>query len=220
MADELCLPKSKNCTTIQPSGTLSKIMGSKTSETCEGIHKPVGGKYVFNNVRFSRHDKLVEKLRKANYYIFDDPYASDSVLIRLPVKYDGIEFTNINGKEVNIETAIVQLDRYKLMMDNYVQHNCSVTVSYSVDEVPAIIEWFMKNWDSYVGVSFLFRASPEKTAKDLGYEYLPLEVTTKEKYDEYVESLKPFCLDEKERNENFSIDTGVSACINGVCPER
>lgn len=219
MADELGLPRSKNCTTVQPSGTLSKIMGARYSETCEGVHKPLG-KYIFNNVRFSKHDVLVEKLRKANYYIFNDPYASDSVLIRLPVKYDGIEFTNVDGKEINVESAITQLERYRLLMENYVQHNCSVTISYGVEEVPDIIEWFMKNWGSYVGVSFLFRNDPSKSAVDLGYPYLPQEVTTKEKYDEYVSQLKPFVLDEKEKNEHFSIDVGASMCVNGVCPEK
>jgi ribonucleoside-triphosphate reductase len=194
-------------------------MGSRYSETCEGVHKPLG-KYIFNNVRFSKHDVLVEKLRKANYYIFNDPYASDSVLIRLPVKYDGIEFTNVDGKEINVESAITQLERYRLLMENYVQHNCSVTISYGVEEVPDIIEWFMKNWDSYVGVSFLFRNDPSKSAVDLGYPYLPQEVTTKEKYEEYVSQLKPFVLDEKEKNEHFSIDVGASMCVNGVCPEK
>ncbi|RLA59769.1 MAG: ribonucleoside-triphosphate reductase, adenosylcobalamin-dependent, partial [Epsilonproteobacteria bacterium] len=44
MADELKLPRSKAVTTIKPSGTLSKLMG-----TTEGIHKPLG-RYIFNNV--------------------------------------------------------------------------------------------------------------------------------------------------------------------------
>ena len=55
MADELNLPKSKAVTTIKPSGTLSKVMS-----TTEGVHKPLG-KYIFNNVRFSKHDPLVDR---------------------------------------------------------------------------------------------------------------------------------------------------------------
>jgi ribonucleoside-triphosphate reductase len=215
MSDELCLPRSKNVTTVQPSGTLCKIM-----DTTEGAHKPLG-KYIFNNVRFSKYDNLVDNLKKSNYYVFNDPYSSDAVLVRLPVKYEHVDFDkDENGKDVNKESAILQLNRYKMLMDNYVQHNCSITISYSSDEVPEIIEWFMKNWNSYVGVSFLYRNNASKTAKDLGYPYLPQEVVTKEDYDSYVSTLKEFKLDEEEKNEHFEINVGNTMCINGVCPEK
>ena len=55
---------------------------------------------------------------------------------------------------------------------------------------PAIIDWLLNNWDCYVGVSFLFRNDPTKNAEDLGYAYLPQEVTTKEAYDAYVSQLE------------------------------
>ena len=63
MADELDLPRPKNVTTVKPSGTLSKIM-----DTTEGVHKPLG-KYVFNNVNFSKHDPIIDTLRSANYNV-------------------------------------------------------------------------------------------------------------------------------------------------------
>lgn len=215
MAEELQLPKSKNVTTIQPSGTLSKIL-----DCCEGVHKPLG-RFIFNNVRFSKYDKIVEKLRNANYYIFDDPYSSDSVLVRLPVKYDNIEFNKTHdGKEINIESALTQLNRYKFVMENYVQHNCSVTISYDLTEVPDIIDWFMENWDCYVGVSFLYRNDPSKSAKDLGYPYLPQEVVTEDVFNEYVKTLLPFDLDKDEKYNTFEINVGGSMCINGVCPDK
>ena len=53
-------------------------------------------------------------------------------------------------------------------------------------KVPAIIDWLLVNWEHYVGVSFLYRMDPSKTAMDLGYLYLPQEVCTKEDYEEYV----------------------------------
>jgi ribonucleoside-triphosphate reductase len=53
-------------------------------------------------------------------------------------------------------------------------------------EIPGIIDWIYANWDTYVGVSFLFCNDPTKTAADLGYAYLPQEVVTKETYDDYV----------------------------------
>ena len=113
------------------------------------------------------------------------------------------------------DASIDQLERYKLLMDNYVDHNCSITVSYDPSEVPEIIDWLDKNWDSYVGVSWLFRNDPTKTAADLGHPYLPQEVVTKEVFDAYVATLLPVNIDEA----NFE-DLIDDACSTGACPVR
>ena len=60
MADELNQARPKNVTTVKPSGTLSKIM-----DTTEGVHKPLG-KYILNNINFSKHDPVIQVLRDAN----------------------------------------------------------------------------------------------------------------------------------------------------------
>jgi len=210
MADELGLPRPKNVTTIKPSGTVSKIM-----DTTEGVHKPLG-KYIFNNINFSKHDPLVGKCREAGYRVFDNPNDPDGVLVTFPVKWEGVEFDVVDGKEVNLESAIDQLERYKMLMQNWCQQNVSCTVSYSVEEVPAIINWLLANWDNYVGVSFLFRADPTKTAKDLGYLYLPQEVVTKEQYETYSAQLKPLTLDDANSFEEIR----DNECAGGVCPIR
>ena len=120
------------------------------------------------------------------------------LLHHFPIKWDDIEFDEKDGKLVNLESAVTQLDRYKFLMDNWTDHNTSITVSYSPDEIPSIIDWILedKNWNSYVGVSFLLRADPTKTAKDLGFPYLPQQVITREEYDCYNSKLKTFDLDE------------------------
>ena len=214
MADELDLPRPKNVTCIKPSGTLSKIM-----DTTEGKHKPLG-KYIFNNVNFSKHDPLVPLCRAAGYKVIDNPLDPESVLITFPVCWDDVPFEKVvvNGvdMEVNIESAIVQLERYKMLMDNWCQQNVSATISYSVDEIPAIIDWLLENWNSYVGVSFLFRADPTKTAKDLGYLYLPQEVVTKDAYESYVANLQPISLEQANSFEEIE-DEG---CATGACPIR
>lgn len=208
MADELGLPRPKNITTVKPSGTLSKIM-----DTTEGVHKPLG-KYVFNNVNFSKHDPLVNKCRAAGYKVFDNPNDPEGVLVCFPVKWDTVPFTKVGDLEVNTESAIVQLERYKLLQTNWCQQNVSATISYSPDEAPAIIDWLLENWDHYVGVSFLFRADPTKSAKDLGYLYLPQEVVTKEVYDEYTSQLQPVHLDDDDND--YEIES--QECAGGACP--
>jgi len=212
MADELGLPRPKNVTTIKPSGTVSKIM-----DTCEGVHKPLG-KYIFNNVNFSKHDPLVPLCRSSGYKVIDNPTDPEAVLITFPVQWSDVPFERVEKDgmeiEVNLESAIVQLERYKMLMKSWCQQNVSATISYSADEVPEIIDWLLDNWDNYVGVSFLFRADPTKSAKDLGYLYLPQEVVTKDAYDAYVANLQPISLDEA----NSLIEIEQDECATGACP--
>jgi ribonucleoside-triphosphate reductase len=208
MSLELGLPAPKNVTCIKPSGTLSKIM-----DTTEGVHKPLG-KYIFNNVQFSKHDPVVEKLRQANYRVINHPVDDSGVLVTFPVMWDGVPFDKVDGKEVNIESAVVQLERYKLLQTSWNQQNTSVTISYDPSEAPAIIEWLLDNWDCYVGVSFIYRTDPTKTAKDLGYLYLPQEVVTEQDYREYAQTL-----DVVDLNDANSFDEITDAdCATGACP--
>lgn len=209
---------------VETHNTQTKVFGLEGDEIGEGVHKPLG-KYIFNHVNFSKNDRMVDALRAANYYVFDHPTDASGVIARIPVDYSNIPFDKalmtINGEEVevdvNLETAVSQLDRYKLLMDHYVDHNCSVTVSYDITEVPAIIDWLMENWDVYVGVSFIYRNDPTKTAEDLGYAYLPQAVTDEKTFRAYADTLLPVNFDGTESEEVF--DDG--ACeAGGACPIR
>jgi len=208
MAQELGLPSPKNITCVKPSGTLSKIM-----DTTEGIHKPLG-KYIFNNVQFSKFDPIVEVLRDANYNVVNHPTDDSGVLITFPVEWSDVPFHKVNGKEVNLDTAIEQLEKYKLIQTSWTQQNTSVTISYDPTEVPAIIEWLLDNWDCYVGVSFIYRTDPTKTAKDLGYLYLPQEVVDEQTFRNYVHQLTPVSLE----NANSFDEIIGEDCSTGACP--
>ena len=201
MAEDLGTPKSKNITTVKPSGTLSKLM-----DTTEGMHSPLGA-YVFNKVNFGIDDPMLPCLIEAGYEVMDNPYSSSSKLVTFPV-FNG-------GSEYNQDTAVVQLDRYKRLMQNWCDQNVSCTISYSPDELPSILDWLWNNWDHYVGVSFILRTDPTKTAADLGYAYLPQEVVSKQKYDEYVARLKPVNYDDGGSTSDLEAD-----CAGGACPIR
>ncbi len=211
MADQLGCPRPKNVTTIKPSGTLSKIM-----DTTEGIHKPLG-RYIFNNINFSKHDPLVPILKHAGYRVFENPLDATGMIVTFPVEWKDVPFESVDGKCVNTETALSQLDKYKQMMESYVDHNCSITISYDPSEVPDIVNWIDSNWDSYVGVSFLLRNDPSKSAEDLGYKYLPQEVVTKEEFHEYATKLESVDLDGATNSfEEIKDDE----CSTGVCPTK
>ena len=216
MADELGLQRPKNITTIKPSGTLGKVMS-----TTEGVHKPLA-KYIMNNINFGKNDPLLPRLREAGYEVRPNPnQPTEGVIVKFPIKWEHVEFDKVvkpNGDivEVNLESAITQLERYKKYQVHWCQQNVSNTISYSPDEVPDIIDWLLLNWEHYVGVSFLYRMDATKTAMDLGYLYLPQEVCTKEAYEDYVKGIKPVNFDnilDSKDNEMESLE-----CSGGSCP--
>jgi ribonucleoside-triphosphate reductase len=118
--------------------------------------------------------------------------------------------------EVNKETAIEQLERYKKVQMYYCDQNVSNTISYDTSEKEDIVDWLLANWEIYVGVSFLFRNDPTLSAKDLGFEYLPQEVVTQEVYEKYIKKLEPIDFENTDTFEEFETDE----CASGVCQAK
>jgi adenosylcobalamin-dependent ribonucleoside-triphosphate reductase len=220
MADECGTERPNNVTTMKPSGTLSKVGDAPT----EGINRALG-RYIFNNVAFDKHDPILPLLQESGYYTFPHPTdPAQPVLVRLPFHNDADYFSNTNGMEINVESAVDQLDRYKLMNQTYTEQNTSCTISWEPREGKAMAKWFDRNWDDFIGCAFVFRNDPTKTAKDLGYAYLPQEVVTKKVYDDYVSRLKPFDIGQIGNVNAFDmpLELGtkgpVSDCGVGSCP--
>lgn len=224
MADELGTPRPRRVTQVQPAGTSSKVLGLEGDEVHEGAHLNPS-RFIFNNVGFSRDEPLVQALKDANYRVFDHPTDATAVLVTLPVAYPASPLytrmeKEVDGRmeivEINQESAVSQLERYRLLMKHYVDHNCSITISYDEDEIEAMADWFMEHWDDYVGVSFLKRNDPTRTASDLGFSYLPQQAVSERMYQEYAATLLPV---------NLGIDKGhdlidMGECASGACPIR
>lgn len=232
MADELGTPRAVLATTVKPSGTQSKVSGLEGDEVPEGAHLPLA-KYIINRINFSANDPMLDALIAAGYRTEVNPYDSTARLVQIPVAFTNVEgFTTVHVKkadgtevdvEVNMEPAVDQLDRYKLLQENYVDHNCSITIYYSPEEVPDMIDWLMDNWDSYVGVSFLYRPDPvamvedpKKVAKQLGYPYLPQTPVTEDEYYAYVNTLSPVDFSGTDLEEMID----EMDCATGACPIR
>lgn len=232
MADELGLTHAVLKTTVKPSGTQSKVFGMVGDEVPEGAHLPLA-RYLINRINFSSHDPMLKALTDAGYRTEPNPYDDTAMLVAIPVDYSNVTgFTSVtvekcNGEkvdvEVNMEAAIDQLDRYKILQDHYVDHNCSITIYYDKDEVPDIVDWLMDNWDSYVGVSFLYRPDPvamvrdpKAVAKQLGYPYLPQTPVDEADFRAYADTLKPVDFTGTDREEMLD----EMECATGACPIR
>jgi hypothetical protein len=117
------------------------------------------------------------------------------------------------------ESAVAQLERYRACQRDWCDQNTSITVSYDPSEVPAMVKWFDRHWDSYVGVSFLFRADPTKSAAEIGYAYLPQRVVSHKEYESYAATLRPIDLDDVGDSDAFDA-TEEPGCPGGACPVR
>jgi adenosylcobalamin-dependent ribonucleoside-triphosphate reductase len=111
-------------------------------------------------------------------------------------------------------SAIEQLEVYKMVLNNYTEHNPSNTISVRPEEWDGVKEWVKDNWDDMLAVSFL-------TLYDAPYPLLPFEETTPEEISELRASMKdfdPMLLSKYDTGEDQEIvDAG---CESGACPAR
>lgn len=197
MAEELCSPFPKNVTCIKSSKTVTKIMGtSEWGDVPEGIELPLG-KYLFHYMTVLKEDPLALRLQKGGYQIFEKPFDSSMVCIKIPLAYKQAPFSKrytTRGDDkmeellVNAESAVDQLKWYLMLQENWSEQNVSCRIYYEPSEVPAIIEWLYEHWDSYVTVYFTFRQDGLKNAQDLGLPFLEQEVISEDSYFEYVKA--------------------------------
>ena len=112
-------------------------------------------------------------------------------------------------------SAVEQLENYKLFMENYVDHNCSITVHVRDHEWEQVEEWVWENWDDVVALSFL-------SYDESFYELLPYEAISEEEYLSRKAAMRPFnpSLISKYEKEETELDVGAADCANGVCPIR
>ena len=100
-------------------------------------------------------------------------------------------------------------------MENYVDHNASITVSVRDEEWDDVEDWVFKNWDTCIGISFL-------SLDDNVYALAPYESITEEEYNNRVKQMKPFnhtLLNKYEDGDDHELD-GSAECEDGACPVR
>ena len=186
-------------TLIKPSGTLSKSYFNGVSE---GIHYYTG-QYMFNNINISKDNPVLNDLKKCNFEVFDNPYNTESAIVKLPVD---------NSKNYTpMPDAITQLENYKRFFNYWCDHNVSNTISFRKEEINDIINWMDRNWDSYLSATFLPAQDGFKNKTE--FSYLPQENIDKKSFNNYVAKLKPVNLGNFQK-----INLDVSDCEGGACP--
>ena len=100
-------------------------------------------------------------------------------------------------------------------MENYVDHNASITVHVKDDEWDDVEEWLWNNWESAVGISFL-------SYNDNFYDLMPYEEINEEEYNKRAEEMKRFnpSLVSKYESEFMERKLDEAGCDTGACPVR
>lgn len=191
-------------TCVKPSGTVSQ-----TVNCASGMH-PRHAPYYIRRVRISATDSLFKMLRNQGVPFHPEVgqllNTANTFVLDFPVKSPkGVVFKNDL-------TALDQLKHWKIVKENYTEHNPSTTISVGDNEWIAVADWLYENWDIIGGLSFLPRS-------DHVYQLAPYEEITKEQYDEMVKKFKDIdysklmtyeLQDETEMKKEL-------ACAGGTC---
>lgn len=209
LADKLKLNQPKLYTCIKPSGTISQL--PTVSSGVHYSHSP----YYIRRVRVNAKDPLAIAMADLGFKwhpeVGQTKESHASKVFEFPVKAP-------EGRTKYDVSAIEQLELYKLIMENYVDHNASNTIHVRSDEWDDVENWVYENWDSLVGVTFL-------SLDDSFYQLMPYEAITRDKYEELLAKTPKFNPEILSKYENFEeefefeLDDDPS-CSTGACPIR
>jgi hypothetical protein len=133
-----------------------------------------------------------------------------------------IEFPMKSSTKVGIaqETAISQFRRYLLFQELWTDHNTSITITFSPDEVDGLVDSILENWDRYIAISFL----PKDNSV---YPLLPEEEITEAEYQRRVNELPRYLNEQYVTDALIAMEQSSGAtelldadCASGACPVR
>jgi ribonucleoside-diphosphate reductase alpha chain len=203
-AKRLGINESTCITCVKPSGNLSQTVDSSS-----GMH-PRHSQYYIRRVRIASTDSLFKMLRDQGVPFHPEVGQSlenaTTYVLDFPVKAP-------NGSIFkDDQTAIEQLEYWKVLKENFTEHNPSTTISVGEDEWIEVAHWVFKNWDIVGGLTFLPRDNHI-------YQLAPYETIDKKTYEEILKRFAHIdfskivtyeATDELEQKREM-------ACAGGVC---
>lgn len=191
-------------TCVKPSGN-----GSQLFDSSSGCH-PRHAQYYIRRVRIERHNPIFLMLKDMGVPYHPEVGQTDAnagtYVLEFPIKAP-------EGAMVKKDlTAMNQLEYWKMLKQNYTEHNPSVTVSVGDEEWLKVGNWLFENWDLVGGLSFLPR-------NDYVYKLAPYEEITKERYEEMASNFPDIDFSKIVLYEYDDVTTGSKelACSGNKC---
>ena len=205
LADRVRMNRPKLYTCVKPSGSISQL--PTVSSGVHFSHSP----YYVRRVRVTANDPLAQAMADAGFIWHAEVGQTlenhNIKVFEFPVKAP-------EGKTKYDVSAIEQLELYKIIMENYVDHNASNTIHVRPNEWEEVIDWVDANWDSIVGVTFL-------SLDDSFYQLMPYESITEEQYNTMLDNTPKFNPNILRKFETFEdFDILDAECDAGACPIR
>lgn len=193
-------------TCVKPSGTVSQLV-----DAASGMH-PRHAKFYIRRVRISATDPLFHMLKEQKF-----PYHPEVGQLESSANTFVLDFP-VRAPEGavlrNDLSALDQLEHWKMVKQNFTEHNPSVTVSIGSGEWIGVANWLYNDWDILGGLSFLPREEEEYV-----YPLAPYEEITEEVYQALVDALPDIDFSNIVAYEKEDATTGSKelACVGNVC---
>jgi ribonucleoside-diphosphate reductase alpha chain len=169
-ADKFGINRSTCITTVKPSGN-----GSQLFDSSSGMH-PRHAPYYIRRVRIEGHNPIFHMLRDMGVphhpEVGHAAETATTFVLEFPIKSPKTSKVYKNDL-----TAIEQLEYWKMVKENYTEHNPSTTISVSESEWLKVGNWVYENWEMVGGLSFLPRSNHV-------YRLAPYEEISQERYEE------------------------------------
>lgn len=222
-------------TVVQPAGSKSLLTGASS-----GWHPPYAQRFI-RRITLGISDPLVSALRDWGYSIVPAPSARDDegnllddindprvreVLAEIPTEVSWANLPGVDKYDLNQLSAVAQMRLYMNVQRHYATHTTSATISFRESEIDALAqEIYDSIGTGYIGVALLARFDANAT-----FPRLPFEPISKEKYDEFMESVKAWRLPEDEAlgflgvlkkydRKDYELVT-EAACTSAACIAR
>ena len=200
-ADEMQINPSASITCVKPSGTVSQLVDSAS-----GIHARHSPYYI-RRVRMDRKDPMTTFMQDLNWVWEPDiTKPNDTVVFSFPMQSPEDCVTR------HKQSAIEQLEIWKLYQEHWCQHKPSITISVKENEWLDVGAWVFNNFEIMSGVSFLPHS-------DHNYKQAPYEDCNKRTFNQL--SSKMHEADWSNLNqyeaEDYTIASQELACTAGSC---
>jgi len=203
-AKKLGVNQSTAITCVKPSGT-----ASQTVDSASGMH-PRHSKYYIRRIRISATDSLFKMLKDQGvvYHpeVGQSQDSASTYVLEFPVKAPE------GGVFKDDMSAIEQLEYWRMVKENFTEHNPSVTISVGEDEWIAVANWLYSNWEIVGGLSFLPRS-------DHVYQLAPYEEIDAKRHEELMKNFKNMDFSKimsYEKHDETEVKKEL-ACASGTC---